>query len=1641
MKSHNPLLRLLVSALGGILLTACSAAADEPSGPVQVFILAGQSNMEGQAVSDLTGKDYNGGRGTLRALLADPVLAPRLQHLTAKNGGWSVRADDWCRYQRERGPLLAGPLSMGFSVYGDSHHFGPELQLGHRLGDKIAAPVLLIKTAWGGKSLFQDFRPPSAGGKVGPYYTRLIAEVKTALKNMPTDFPALGEKYRLAGFVWYQGWNDGVNPQTAVPEYAANLAHLIRDVRKDLAAPQLPVVIGELTGPWVDAPPEWERLRSAQKAVAQLPEFQGNTVFVPTRDFVRKPEDSPNPTHGHHEFGNAETYFLVGDALARGMLSLLERPAEEPGAPAVPALKTPQEAAAPQSAFPTLEENLRSLPAAELAAMAQREGDPLRGAVVFFQHHMACSKCHSVGAEKPSSLGPDLATIDKQTTGAALVEAVLSPSQVIRKGYETLSVATVDGKIWTGLLVERTAEKVVLRDASRAGEVVTIPAAEIDELKTSPLSLMPTGQVNQLASRQQFLDLIRYLIDIRDGGPARARELQPSPALLTFKLPEYEQRIDHAGFIRDWNAAALKRGEAIYQRVCSNCHGTKDRPGSLPNSLRFAEGKFKNGSDPLAMYRTITSGFGLMAPQTWMAPSQKYDVIHYIRETYLRPHNPSQFVAADSDYLARLPKGDTRGPAPSKIEPWSAMDYGPSLTHTYEIPGGKPNFAYKGIAVRLDPGAGGVSRGRHWMAFDTDTLRMAAAWSAQDKDENFINWRGIQFNGEHQIHPQIVGRIAYANPIGPGWGSPAAGSFRDDQRVLGRDGRWYGPLPRDWGKFRGLYHHGQQVVLSYTIGGAEILELPGLSAEAPQEPPLFVRTFNIGPRERDLVLQVAEHPAEAKTLRLQVDAAAHSVRFGPLAAAQSEPETTAERPFAFDGGSYLEIPAGDQFDLTTHDFTIAARIKTTEGGTIFALAQPGPKWTPDGQALFVRGGQLVFDIGWVGAVVGKTKVNDGRWHDVAAAWRKSDSRLQLFVDGKLSGEGSLAAKAELPKRVARIGFASPNFPQPKSYFAGELSEVRFYQRLLPGGVTDWDVAKPDDALLGRWTPPTTKGEQALDQAGGKRHAVVRRGEIQPDPARQQPLVAGVVPSPTGIRWQTEGAALRLHIPAGKEPVRFSLWVAGEASTSPAKTPAAMRVPPVIADADRDLAPLTRGGPPRWPQLLETRAAISPDNGPLAVDLLTEPQTNPWLAQMRFTGLDFLPNGAIAACTWDGDVWLIENQPSTAVLRWRRIASGMFQPLGLKVVDGVIHLTCRDQLVVLRDLNGDGEIDFYECLNNDAQVTEHFHEFAMGLQTDAEGNFYYAKSGRHALPAVVPHHGVLLRVARDGSRTEILANGFRAANGVCLNPDGSFLVTDQEGFWNPKNRINWVTVDPASKPKFYGNLFGYTDVTDPSDAAMEPPLCWITNSFDRSPAELLWVDSPRWGALNGSLLSLSYGYGKVFLVPHERAGGKEGGVMQGGLIELPMPPLPTGAMRGRFNPADGQLYLCGMFAWGGSAAYPGGLYRVRATGLPYHMPTGLQATKAGLKLTFTDPLDEKTLDPKQFEIKTWSLKRSAGYGSKHYDEKPLVVRSLALADDRKTLTVELEGLQPTWCMEIKYTLQTASGKPVSGVIHNTIHALK
>ena len=1347
----------------------------------------------------------------------------------------------------------------------------------------------------------------------------------------------------------------------------------------------------------------------------------------------------------------------------------------------------------------TLQDQLVAEGPASLAKSARIEGDSKRGAIVFHQPFLACSKCHTVGqASSLPVLAPDLARLEKtakiESLAESLIESILEPSKVIRKGFEPVIVQLTDGRTVTGLYVEETDDTLVLRDVARIGETVTLAKSQIEERVTGKTSIMPAGQVNVLANRQQFLDLMAYLIAIAEGGPETAKQLQPPASLVAFVLPEYERDIDHASLIRDLNDKAFQRGEAIYSRLCVNCHGTKDQPGSLPTSLKFAQGKFKNGHDPYRMYHTLTHGFGLMAPQTWMVPQQKYDVIHYVRETYLKPHNPSQYATIDPEYLASLPKGSTRGPAPTNVEPWSSMNYGPFLTATYEVGSDGLNFAQKGIAVRLDSGPGGVSRGAHWQIFDHDTLRIAAAWSAQPQQaSNFIDWHGINFDGRHNSHPRVSGQVQLFNPTGPAWANPDTGSFTDP-RVVGRDNLRYGPLPRDWGRYRGLYQFGDQVILSYTVGRTNILEMPGVTSvreSGPDRPEssektvtsdlkqdritsVYTRTFQIGPRPQDLLLKVATHPKGDATI----------FEAGVGTASKPDPRMIVDLiPVPWEipafsspwltltGKTRIEIDKSDDFDLTDRDYSITAKIKTKTGGTIFCQAPTEGNWAANGKTLFVRGGRLTFDIGWVGAVAGKTNMADDQSHDVAMTWEHKSGKVTLFVDGKIDGEGALKPQAKAARQTIRIGYTSPNFPDP-TFFVGQLSKVRFYQKVMrPPQIQNASTDLKDEHLVASWPLNDAGNDVRRDETGhGHDGRVTGAGTDLFDETKVH-IAAGLSPTPRGAKWlRGDGGCLLLSLPAGVEPLKFVLSVAPLRHEVGSDVLTAL-----VSQPPLDLTSLTHGGPKRWPEELKTNIQAGPDNGPFAADVFSTPVNNPWFAQLRLTGFDFYPDGdRMAVCSWDGDVWLVSGilgkqdlvkntndgvkSPHSATgsadsssprqLTWRRIANGLFQPLGLKIVGDQIYVTCRDQIAILRDLNGDGETDFIECFNSDHQVTEHFHEFAMGLQTDANGNFYYAKSARHALPAVVPQHGTLLKVSSDGSRTEIVANGFRAANGVCLNPDGTFIVTDQEGHWNPKNRINWVTPSkPGEAPPFYGNMFGYHNVTDSSDSAAQPPLCWITNAFDRSPAELLWVTSDKWGPLKGSLLNLSYGYGKVYVVPFETIsrtdteGRGSSKLVQGGMCELPLPIFPTGIMRGRFHPVDGQLYTCGMFAWAGNATQPGGFYRIRATGQPAHLPIGLHAGKHGMQIRFSDPIDpDKSLDLNRFVVRTWSLKRTANYGSNHYNEKELKVASVTLSDDRRTVNIELPEIEPTWCMSIEYKLIGSNGELFNGLIHNTIHVL-
>jgi glucose/arabinose dehydrogenase len=291
------------------------------------------------------------------------------------------------------------------------------------------------------------------------------------------------------------------------------------------------------------------------------------------------------------------------------------------------------------------------------------------------------------------------------------------------------------------------------------------------------------------------------------------------------------ENADHAGIISRWDEQSLARGRSLFQLACAPCHGTNGVQTINPQARPFAVEKFQNGNDPYSMFQTITLGYKNMPSQTWMTPEQRYEVIQFIRETFVRPLNPTQYRAIDQPYLDSLPKFDptlAEGPAAGQGR---ARDFGPALESQFGT-----NFN-DALTIRL--------RDNVTLSYDVHRLRLAGAWQGGFLDLSRTGH--YQQRGEGQ--PMAQGKFL------PGlkqWYWAFGGRFdypTDD--LLPR-----GPLPSSWMKYQGHYRYNRQAILSYTIEGRQVLELP----EAEQTNALVVvsHTLMIGPGSKPLRLCVAQ---------------------------------------------------------------------------------------------------------------------------------------------------------------------------------------------------------------------------------------------------------------------------------------------------------------------------------------------------------------------------------------------------------------------------------------------------------------------------------------------------------------------------------------------------------------------------------------------------------------------------------------------------------------------------------------------------------------------------------------------------------------------------------------------------------------
>lgn len=534
-------------------------------------------------------------------------------------------------------------------------------------------------------------------------------------------------------------------------------------------------------------------------------------------------------------------------------------------------------------------------------------------------------------------------------------------------------------------------------------------------------------------------------------------------------------------------------------------------------------------------------------------------------------------------------------------------------------------------------------------------------------------------------------------------------------------------------------------------------------------------------------------------------------------------------------------------------------------------------------------------------------------------------------------------------------------------------------------------------------------------------------------------MVGLIGAPEGAKLETlAGGRVILRLPALPEGAIFTVAIWKGAPEDRSKF-VAWRA---AEAAPTELKSLLTGGPARWTQTIKTSGERGTGDGPYVVDTLTAPEENPYHSWLRFGGLDFFRDGHRALiCTWSGDVWLVSGiDEGLQELTWKRFATGLFQPLGLRIVNDQVYVLGRDQITRLHDLNGDDEADFYECFNNDVVVSPSFHEFALDLQTDRAGNFYFAKGG-----AVRPggrgwqvktlHTGTVLRVSSDGSKLDVFATGVRAPNGLGMSPDDELTVADNEGTWTPTSRISFVKK---------GDFLGVVDLAQRAERPTNygNPLVWLPHGeVDNSSGGQVWVTSERWGPFGGQMLHTSYGKSSLFLALHEQVDG----LRQGGVVRFPLS-FATGIMRARFNPEDGQLYVCGLKGWQTTAPRDGAFQRVRYTGKAVEMPNALHVKPDAIELGFTVALDPKSAtDLQNFAVEQWNYRWTENYGSPEFsvmnpEEKghdPVEVTGATLSADGKNLTLRIPGLKPVMQMKIKFLINSSAGHPLDYEIYNTI----
>ena len=517
----------------------------------------------------------------------------------------------------------------------------------------------------------------------------------------------------------------------------------------------------------------------------------------------------------------------------------------------------------------------------------------------------------------------------------------------------------------------------------------------------------------------------------------------------------------------------------------------------------------------------------------------------------------------------------------------------------------------------------------------------------------------------------------------------------------------------------------------------------------------------------------------------------------------------------------------------------------------------------------------------------------------------------------------------------------------------------------------------------------------------------------------------------GLKFRTsENGKLVLHIPASNKAIHLNVALAHDESESTKNKRPTNQV--------TNLADKTKGGPRRWKSThtLKGRLATSTFQG-YVMDSITVPLKNAYNSWMRTSSLAFFPDGRLAVGTLPGDIWIVSGiNDKLDKITWQRFAAGLYEPLGMKVVDGVLTAITRGRLVKLHDYNNDGEADFYEAFFNEDEPDKGWHAYNFDLEVGKDGSFYYGRTGGFSQWSVP---GGVVKVSADGKTSTVIGAGLRVPNGIGKLPDGRITLGDNQGTYVPASKISITSPDAFHGA---GSWVKHGDKYDPEKIVQ--PIVYMPQDLDSSSGGQLWVEKDkRLGPLSGQYFHTSYGKAATMYVMMDKIED----TVQGAVFRLPLK-MESGTMRAASSPVDGLIYYSGLTGWQAGATQEGSIQRLRHTGNKGIYLMEAKARKNRLELTFTEPVNADSIKKDSFAASAWNYRWSKGYGSPTFkisdpeirgDDK-LSIESIDLSNDGKKLIVQIPDLSPCHNLKLDFAVDGKNGASLAGPVYFTIHKL-